>query len=136
MASFIIWKSTWPWAYWIITILWAVALILIVSFMDETFYDRKIPRDQQPVRKSRLLRVIGIEQFHSRHQRNTFFQAISRPAVAITKIPVIIVTLYYVFTFGWVIGLNATTGVFLKSVYHFGAEPSGKLPIRLFHISR
>ena len=111
--------------------MWAVALILIVSFMDETFYDRKIPRDQQPVRKSRILRVVGVEQFHSRHQRNTFLQAISRPAIAITKIPVILITLYYVFTFGWVIGLNATTGVFLKTVYHFGPESSGMFPTPL-----
>jgi len=124
VASFIIWKSTWPWAYWIVTILWAVALILIVSFMDETYYDRKIPVDQQPKRRSRLLRLVGIEQWHSRRLRNTFGQAVMRPAIVITKVPVILTTLYYVFTFGWVIGLNATTGVFLKTVYHFGSESS------------
>ncbi|CZR62199.1 related to HOL1 protein [Phialocephala subalpina] len=124
VASFITWKSTWPWAYWVLTILWAVALILIVGIMDETYYDRKIPQGQQPRRKSRLLRLIGVEQWHSRHQRNTFPQAMSRPAIAITKIPVILVTLYYVFTFGWVIGLNATTGVFLHELYHFNSEAS------------
>jgi nitrate/nitrite transporter NarK len=96
--------------------------------MDETFYDRKISRDQQPVRRSRLLRLIGVEQWHSRHQRNTFWQAVKRPAIAITKVPVILVTLYYVFTFGWVIGLNATTGVFLQKLYHFGPESSGMFP--------
>jgi nitrate/nitrite transporter NarK len=110
-----------------VTILWAVVLILIVAFMDETYYDRTIPRDQQPARKSRLLRLIGVEQWKSRHQRNTFLQAISRPAIVITKIPVLLTTLYYVFTFGWVIGLNATTGVFLHTVYHFGPQNSGKL---------
>jgi nitrate/nitrite transporter NarK len=127
VASLIIWKSTWPWAYWILTILWGFALILIVSFMDETYYDRTIPQDQQPVRKSRLLRIIGVEQWRSRHQRNTFFQAFKRPAVAITKIPVILGTLYYVFTFGWVIGLNAATGEFLVITYQFGPLPSGEL---------
>jgi nitrate/nitrite transporter NarK len=112
-------------------------LILQVLFMDETYYDRKILRDQQPARKSRLLRLIGVEQWKSRHQRNTFFQAISRPAIVITKIPVILTTLYYVFTFGWVIGLNATTGLFLQVVYHFGAESSGSLPFPFppLHIS-
>ena len=126
VASFIIWKSTWEWAFWIATILWGVAIILIVSFMDETYYDRKIPQDQQPKRKSRLLRVIGVEQWKSRHQRNTFVQAIMRPAIVITKIPVILTIIYYVFTFGWVIGLNATTGLFLSTIYGFGAEATGK----------
>jgi MFS family permease len=128
IASFITWKTKWQWAYWVVSILWALAIILIVSFMDETFYDRSIPLDQQPRRKSRMLRLIGVEQWQSRGQRNTFMQAMSRPAVAITKIPVLLVTLYYVFTFGWVIGLNATTGVFLHSLYHFTAEQSGKHP--------
>jgi hypothetical protein len=95
--------------------------------MDETYYDRTIPRDQQPARRSRILRLIGVEQWKSRDQRNTFLQAISRPAIVITKIPVLLTTLYYVFTFGWVIGLNATTGVFLHTVYHFGPQNSGML---------
>ncbi|KAI9730962.1 MAG: hypothetical protein M1818_008037 [Claussenomyces sp. TS43310] len=124
VASFVTWKTTWRWCYWILTILWGIALLLILSFMDETYYDRKIPRDQQPQRKSRLLRIIGLEQWQSRHQRNTFWQAMSRPAIAITKIPVVLVSLYYVFTFGWVIGLNAATGLFLKTVYHFGSVGS------------
>lgn len=125
MGSFIIWRSTWPWAYWIITILWAVVLILIVSFMDETFYNRKIPQDQQPLRKSRLLRLVGVEQWKSRHQRNSFWAAMKRPAVTIAKVPVLLTSLYYVFTFAWVIGLNAATGVFLQEVYHFGSVASG-----------
>lgn len=124
VASLIIWKSTWPIAYWVLTALWGFAIILMVSFMDETYYDRKIPQNMQPSRKSRMLRLIGVEQWHSREQRNTFLQAMSRPAIAITKIPVILVTLYYVFTFGWVIGLNATTGIFLQEIYHFNALDS------------
>jgi nitrate/nitrite transporter NarK len=94
--------------------------------MDETYYNRNISQDQQPVRKSRLLRLIGIEQWHSRGQRNTFWQAVQRPAIAITKVPVFLITLYYVLTFGWVIGLNATTGVFLHEIYHFGSLSSGQ----------
>ena len=125
MASFITWKTKWQWAYWIITILWAVVLILIVAFMDETYYNRKIPRDQQPERKSRLLRLVGYEQWQSRHQRNSFSAAMMRPVVTIIKLPVLFISLYYAFTFAWVIGLNAATGVFLAEFYHFGPKASG-----------
>jgi hypothetical protein len=52
----------WQMAYWILTILWGITVILIVSFMDETYYNRKIPQSQQPRRKSRLLCIIAIEQ--------------------------------------------------------------------------
>lgn len=127
VASWIVWKSSWPWCYWIITILWGVALVLIVSVMDEPFYDRSLPKDQQPIRKSRLMRVIGAEQWRSRHLRNSFAEACMRPMYAIVKLPVFLITLYYVFTFAWVIGLNATTGVFLSQVYGFGPEDLGKI---------
>lgn len=93
--------------------------------MDETYYNRKIPRDQQPERKSRLLRLVGYEQWQSRRQRNSFFAAVMRPVVTITKIPVFLTSLYYVFTFAWVIALNAATGFFLQEVYHFGPVASG-----------
>jgi MFS family permease len=128
VASLVVWRSTWAWTYWIITILWAIVLILIVAFMDETFYNRKVPIDQQPVRKSRLLRLVGIEQWRSRHQRNSFWAAVKRPAVTIAKLPVLLTSLYYVFTFAWVIGLNAATGFFLQEIYHFKPVSSGRLP--------
>lgn len=125
VASFVTWKTKWQWAYWIITILWGVVLILQVLFMDETYYNRKIPHDQQPERNSRLLRLVGYEQWQSRHQRNSFGAAMMRPVVTIMKLPVLLTSLYYVFTFAWVIGLNAATGFFLQEVYHFGPVGSG-----------
>jgi hypothetical protein len=106
--------------------------------MDETYYNRRIPRDQQPERKSRLLRLVGYEQWQSRHQRNTFSAAVMRPVVTIMKIPVLLTSLYYVFTFAWVIGLNAATGFFLQEVYHFGPVASGMsiyLPLPLYQLS-
>lgn len=127
VASLITWKTKWQWAYWIITILWAIVLVLIVTFMDETYYNRRISKDQQPERKSRLLRLIGYEQWQSRHLRNSFSTAMMRPVVTIMKLPVFLTSLYYVFTFAWVIGLNAATGFFLQEVYHFGPVASGVL---------
>lgn len=93
--------------------------------MDETYYNRKIPRDQQPERKSRFMRLVGYEQWQTRQQRISFFAAMRRPIITIIKLPVLLISLYYVFTFAWVIGLNSTTGFFLQKVYHFGPVASG-----------
>jgi len=100
--------------------------------MDETYYNRKISRFSQPPRRSRFFRLLGIEQWQSKHQRNTFLQAAKRPVVVIMKLPVLITTTYYVFTFAWVIGINTTTGVFLQEVYGFGSVAMGALSLPLF----
>lgn len=104
----------------------AVCLVLVILFVDETYYDRSIPQDQQPIRKSRLARLIGIEQWKSRHQRISFAQACMRPVFTILKLPVLLATVYYIFTFAWVIGLNAATAVFLETTYKFGPNESGE----------
>ena len=42
-----------------------------------------------------------------------------RPAVAISKLPVLIATVYYFFTFAWVISNNITVSIFIVPEYHF-----------------
>jgi hypothetical protein len=93
--------------------------------MDETYYDRRLSPENQPVRKSRLLRVIGVEQFRSRHLRNTFTQAIMRPLKVITRPTVFISTVYYLLTFAWVVGINTTLAIFLTPLYNFGPKQIG-----------
>lgn len=109
----------------------AVCWLLILTFVDETFYDRQIPVAQQPKRKSRLLRLVGVEQWKTRHQRSSFGRALLRPFVAVFKLPVFLSFLYYVFTFAWVIGLNTQISVFLTSpkLYAFNDKDIGIPPI-------
>lgn len=76
-----------------------VCWLLVLAFVDETFYDRRIPVTQQPKRKSRLLRLIGVEQWKTRHQRSSFGRALLRPFVVVFKLPVFLSFLHYVFTF-------------------------------------
>ena len=101
--------------------------------MDETFYDRRIAPENQPRRKSRMARLIGIEQWRSRHQRIAFHHAVMRPVLTILKLPVLISSAYYVFSFAWVIGINATTGVLLQRVYHWGPEAIGQSLLHLLY---
>ncbi|KAL8712538.1 MAG: hypothetical protein Q9225_006928 [Loekoesia sp. 1 TL-2023] len=125
LAAFMLSTQEWELPFWIYTIEAGLSLIAIVAWMDETYYDRQIPIDQQPLRKSRFMRLVGIEQFRSRHLRNTFCQAMMRPIQALLKIPVSLSTLYYLATFSWGVGTNATLTVFLMPLYGFGLKQIG-----------
>ena len=98
----------------------------IALFLDETYYDRRIPLDKQPQRQSRILRVIGVEQYRSRNLRNTFIQALMRPVQVILKPTVLISTIYFLFTFAWIVGINTTLSIFVGPLYKFGPKQIGK----------
>ncbi|KAL8841167.1 MAG: hypothetical protein Q9170_001021 [Blastenia crenularia] len=125
LAAFMLSTQDWGMPFWVYSVEVGVAVIAIATFMDETYYDRQIPPSKQPGRHSRFMRLIGIEQFHSRHLRGTFGQAMMRPIQALLKIPVFLSTLYYVATFSWVVGTNSTMTVFLMLSYGFGLKQIG-----------
>lgn len=87
--------------------------------MDETIYNRSLARGQQPVPKSRLLRLVGVEQWRARHLRQNLFQALMRPVIAISKLPVLLCTIYYFLSFAWVVGVGATISIWLTDFYKF-----------------
>ena len=119
VTALIITNTTWRWAFWVDTILAATALILTLLFVDETYYPRHLAAGQRPVRGSRLMRLIGVEQRRTKLIPNTLFSALQRPAIAISKLPVLLSTVYYFFTFAWVIGNNTTISVFIVPLYEW-----------------
>lgn len=121
MASFVVWGLDWRWAYWIYAILNYIGLVLILFFADETFYDRRLSREQQPAWKSRPLRILGVE----RHGTYNLVEAVSRPFIAILKLPVLIITVFYFLNFAWTIGVNATLATWLAKYYHFDGKQTG-----------
>jgi hypothetical protein len=82
-----------------------LCLVMTILFMEETYYDRRLAPEQQPPKKSRLLRLVGVEQYHSRRLRNTFLQALMRPVKVLAKPTVFISCVYYCLTFAWVVGM-------------------------------
>jgi MFS family permease len=104
LTAFIINKYSWVWAFWLYTLMTGLCLIAVVIFGEETYYNRNIAPDMQPKRKSRIMRLIGVEQYKSRHQRISFVEAITKPISVILK-PVVLISCFYTFLiFSWVIG--------------------------------
>lgn len=87
--------GNWRNVYWMQFGLGCLELVLIVLLADETWYRRDIPRDQQPVKGSRLLRVLGIWQIRNHKQYYlTFYTSCRRMVVVLLK-PIIIPILIY-----------------------------------------
>ena len=126
LASFMITKLAWRWPFWIYTIETGLCLLAVVIWCDETYYNRGLPETKQPLRQSRLLRMIGVEQWRSRHLRDGFWKSISRALRTITRPVVLIADFYYMCTFAWVVAINATLALFLTSLYGFGPKQTGK----------
>lgn len=132
LAAFQLTKLKWEWPFWIYTIETGLCMTGIILFVDETYYNRKISRSEQPPRQSRILRLVGIEQWRSRKQRNTFLQAVLRPIRVVMKPTVFISVVYFLFTFAWVVGINTTLSIFLTPLYSFGLKQIGQSK---FHLS-
>ncbi|KAL8896447.1 MAG: hypothetical protein Q9207_007704 [Kuettlingeria erythrocarpa] len=125
LTAFMLTRLDWAWPFWILTLMTGLCMLAIGLLMDETYYDRRIPIDRQPRRSSRFLRVIGVEQWRSRHLRNTFSEAMARPFRVLLKPTVLISFVYFLFTFAWVVGINTTLSIFLVPLYGFGAKQIG-----------
>ncbi|KAI9711328.1 MAG: hypothetical protein M1820_002315 [Bogoriella megaspora] len=119
ISAFIVHYKPWPDAFWVFTAISALAFVLVLFFAEETIYNRNIPPSKQPIPRSHLRRILGIEQWQSRHSRQNFLQAVMRPIVAISKLPVLLCVVFYFLNFAWVIGVNATISIWLTSFYHF-----------------
>ncbi|KFG85957.1 MFS transporter [Metarhizium anisopliae] len=125
LAAFMITSLSWQIPFWVYFVETALALILTILFVEETYYDRRIAPENQPPRGSRIARLTGIAQYPSRHLRNSFGQACMRPIRVILKPTVFLSSLYYLLTFAWVVGINTTLSIFLTPLYDFGPKQIG-----------
>ncbi|KAJ4516473.1 hypothetical protein HRR83_001807 [Exophiala dermatitidis] len=124
-AAFIISTQPWQVPFWVYVAETSLCLVLTILFVEETYYDRRIPPSSQPPRGNKLTRLLGISQYRSRHLRNTFGQAVMRPVKVILKPTVFLSCFYYLLTFAWVVGINTTLSIFLTPLYNFGPKQIG-----------
>ncbi|KAL2141970.1 hypothetical protein VTI28DRAFT_1752 [Corynascus sepedonium] len=125
LAAFITETQRWPLPFWVFFAMNVLGLALVVSFLQETYYDRSIPAEEQPAQGHRIARLIGISQWKSRHLRNTFTQACWRTVSVLLKPTVAIACLFYALTFAWAVGINTTLAIFVTPLYGFGPRQVG-----------
>lgn len=119
VASFIVSAAAWRWAFWLCTALAGVGLGL-VFLLDETLFDRKAP----VARGSYAGRLLGVSQAKGWKKRS-LARCLCRPAVAVTKLPVLVILVFYFLNFAWVIGVNTTIAIWLTNFYGFGPRDLG-----------
>jgi hypothetical protein len=95
LAAFQVETKPWPTPFWVFTALSALALILAVLFVQETYYDRRIPENEQPPKGSRIASLTGVAQWRSRHLRNSLGQTVWRVISVILKPSNILANLFY-----------------------------------------
>ena len=91
-------------------------LIVLTSceqvFLDESFYNRDLA-NPRPYKGSRWQRMIGYEQWRNRKTRGSLVQCAMRPVIAISRIPLFALIVYYFLNFAWVIGKSGWFGYVL-----------------------
>ncbi|OBT75528.1 hypothetical protein VF21_04896 [Pseudogymnoascus sp. 05NY08] len=122
LANFIVGATNqWRPVFWMCVGVCGLQLIMILLFLDESYYNRRVPAEQQPVRASRILRVLGIWQIrnHSGYF-STFRGAVGRLVAVITKPSLVLIAFAYFLTFMWSIGINITTATLFATPVEFG----------------
>ena len=95
LGAFITMTKHWSVAFWVYFAMNVLAVGLVIAFLQETYYDRSIPANEQPVRGSHIARLTGVAQFKSRHLRNTLGQACWRTVSVILKPVIVISCIFY-----------------------------------------
>jgi hypothetical protein len=87
----------------------SLALVLSALFVPETYYNRYNRHDNAaPSNGSRILTLIGVHQVRVHLLKpNTLTDALLRPVKVITKLPIFLISVYYLLTFAWVVGINS-----------------------------
>ncbi|KAH7367122.1 major facilitator superfamily domain-containing protein [Plectosphaerella cucumerina] len=115
----------WEDVFWTCVGVCALDMVLIVAFLDETWYNRDIPSADQPRRGSgfmaRMSRVVGIwELKHHKTYYRTFVQSYKRFIVTLMKPVIFVVLVAYLVFFMWAIGINITTAILFGTPREFG----------------
>jgi MFS family permease len=95
------------------------ALLTVLAIGEETFYPRYKKASEIPdiYAQPRWKRLLGIPQIKTNYTTNTILTAGFRTWMTATRLPVIIICVYYFFDFPWTIANNTTIAVFVVPAY-------------------
>ncbi|PSK48651.1 hypothetical protein B9Z65_62 [Elsinoe australis] len=115
----------WRPVFWLCAGVCGLQMLLILLFLDETWYNRDLHSSSHPARPAtlsgRISRIIGIWEL--RHHK-TYYEPIlvsfRRFALTITKPALILILISYLLIFMWSIGINITTAILFATPAQFG----------------
>ena len=87
--------GNWRIVFWMVFGICCLDLIFILALADETWYNRSIPRDQQPPRGLRMMRVLGIWQIKNHKQYFRPLGACIRRLFSTFTKPIIVPIMFY-----------------------------------------
>jgi MFS family permease len=116
--GFLVARASWRWAYAIGSIYSAIVLFLIVFFMEETMYDRRLV--SMPLRTSTGLRyrfetLIGVTGYKMAKYRPRWPEVLFASLDVAWRPQFFFVVLFEALVFGFSIGVNTTNVVFMGS---------------------
>ncbi|KAI9756556.1 MAG: pyruvate dehydrogenase complex dihydrolipoamide acetyltransferase component (E2) [Chaenotheca gracillima] len=113
--------GAWRNVFWMVLGACLLDLVLIVAFIDETYYDRFRPIERQPARGNRLLRLVGIWQIKvHKDYFMTVGHSLHRLAAVILKPIMIPSIIYYMLSFMWAVGINICSSILLETPVEAG----------------
>lgn len=125
--------GSWRAVYWEIFGIGCLNLILMVLFLDETWYRRDIEAAAQPPRGNRLFRIIGLWQIrHHAEYFGTVNRSVRRLVAVVVKPIILPIMVYYLLSFMWAVGINQTSAILFAAPvsqhgYGFGPEALGHI---------
>jgi MFS family permease len=96
LANFIVGTTAdWQHVYHMCLGVCGIYILLIVAFLDESYYGREISEEQQPSRGTRLMRLVGVWQINNHGTAGFYslFGALRRLFATITK-PALVLILF------------------------------------------
>ncbi|KAF9062021.1 MFS general substrate transporter [Rhodocollybia butyracea] len=114
--GFLVARLSWRWAYGIGSIYGAIVCILIMLFMEETMYDRNIDPIPEPAEEGfsyRFKTLIGITGYKMSKYRLSWYEATASLFRVVWRPHLLIILVFEALVFGFSIGINVTTPVFL-----------------------
>ncbi|KAI1621291.1 major facilitator superfamily domain-containing protein [Exophiala viscosa] len=126
LGSFVVGKTLdWHNVYWMAAGCVAIQLLLLVLFLDETWYNRTLHSHEQPHRSQttfgRLGRLTGAWQIQHHKRYFSTVSATYRELLFVILQPhFTLIAILYFLVFMWAVGINVTTGVVFATPASYG----------------
>ncbi|KAF8872729.1 MFS general substrate transporter [Infundibulicybe gibba] len=116
LFGFLVSRTTWRWAFGVGCLYGAAVLVLIILFMEETMYDRKIQAGPRTTGfQGRIKTLIGINGVRMIRNRPSWTEVALAPLDVAWRPHMLGILIFEAMVFGFGIGINTTNTIFLQS---------------------